>query len=196
MSGCFSLMLIIHVIYIHFAFCMISSNTKHCYKGHGYHNSRMKVRFEITLGCNLQLMGELPYHPWNILVVCALLCFVWLDTSWYHPYHSGPLFTKRTDVLPQDLGKSRSREAGCYYTPTQRSCWVGGGYVGFTQSVRLSVRPSTRLSVCPASRVRSVAPTVLVGSISYLHILSSNFRRCVACNGSCKNSIFQFLAIF
>ena len=36
-------------------------------------------------------------------------------------------------------------------------------------------------SVCPASSVRSVAPTVLVGSISYLHILSSNFRRCVAC---------------
>ena len=29
--------------------------------------------------------------------------------------------------------------------------------------------------------VRSVTPTVLVGSISYLYILSSNLRRCVAC---------------
>ena len=38
----------------------------------------------------------------------------------------------------------------------------------------------------PASRVRSVAPTVLVGSISYLYILSSNFRRCVVCKVSCK----------
>ena len=37
-----------------------------------------------------------------------------------------------------------------------------------------SVRPFVR----PASRVRSVVPTVLVGSISYLPILSSNFRRC------------------
>ena len=33
-------------------------------------------------------------------------------------------------------------------------------------------------SVHPASYVRSVAHTVLVGSISYLYILSSNFRRC------------------
>ena len=55
-----------------------------------------------------------------------------------------------------------------------------------------SVRPSVR----PASRVRSVAPTVLVGSISYLYILSSNFRRCVACKVSCKISKFGFWAIF
>ena len=54
--------------------------------------------------------------------------------------------------------------------PAQWSCW---GYIGFTPSVRLSVRPSC---VRPASRVRSVAPTVLVGSISYLYILSNNFR--------------------
>ena len=65
----------------------------------------------------------------------------------------------------------------------QRSCWWGVYCIGFTPSVR------------PASRVRSVMPTVLVGSISYLHILSSNFRRCVACNISCKFE-WQFLAIF
>ena len=59
--------------------------------------------------------------------------------------------------------------------PAQRSCWR---YTGFTPSVRPSVRP--------ASRVRSVAPTVLVGSISYLYILSSNFRRCVVCKVSGK----------
>ena len=48
----------------------------------------------------------------------------------------------------------------------------------------LSVHPS------PASCVRSVAPTCLVGSISYLHILSSDFRRCVACKVSFKIWIF------
>ena len=58
--------------------------------------------------------------------------------------------------------------------PTQQSCW--GVYWFY------SVCPSVCPSVRPASRVRSVAPTVLVGSISYLHILSSNFRRCVAGN--------------
>ena len=61
---------------------------------------------------------------------------------------------------------------------------------------RPSVRPSVRPLVRPASRVRSVAPTVLVGSISYLYILSSNFRRCVVCKVSCKIPKFEFLAIF
>ena len=54
-----------------------------------------------------------------------------------------------------------------------------GGYIGFTPPVHPPVRPSARPPVRPASGVRSVAPTVLVGSISYLYILSSKFRRCV-----------------
>ena len=48
--------------------------------------------------------------------------------------------------------------------------------------ILVSPCPSVRLSVCGQNRVRSVSSTMLVGSISYLHILSSNFRRCVACN--------------
>ena len=50
--------------------------------------------------------------------------------------------------------------------------------------------------ICPTSRVHSVAPTVLVQSISYLYLLSSNFRRCVVCKVSCKISKCEFLAIF
>ena len=60
-----------------------------------------------------------------------------------------------------------------YYTIRGHNEVVGG--------ILVSLRPSICLSVRPASRVRSVAPTVLVGSISYLYILSSNFRSCVAC---------------
>ena len=56
--------------------------------------------------------------------------------------------------------------------------------------------PSVHPSICPASGVRSVAPTVLVGSISYLHISSSNFSRCVVCKVSCRISKFEFLAFF
>ena len=77
--------------------------------------------------------------------------------------------------------------AGLLYPPPNEVVW---GYIGFTLSVRLSVPHR------PASRVRSVVPTLLVGSISYLHILSSNFRRCVACKVSCKILKFEFLAIF
>ena len=70
--------------------------------------------------------------------------------------------------------------------------WVGGGVGG--GGILVSVRPSVRSSVRPASSVRSVAPTVLVGSISYLYILSSYFRSCVACKASWKFSKFEFLA--
>ena len=68
---------------------------------------------------------------------------------------------------------------------------VGGVYLFH------SVHPSVCSSrVRPASRVRSVASTVLVWSISYLCILESNFRRCVTCKVSCQISKFEILAIF
>ena len=68
---------------------------------------------------------------------------------------------------------------------------LGGGGGGGGGGMLVSLRPSVHLSVCP-SRICSVAPTVLDRSISYLYILSSNFRRCVVCLVSCK---FEFLAI-
>ena len=64
---------------------------------------------------------------------------------------------------------------------------VEGGHTGFTLSIGLSVR----LSVCGQNRVRSVSSIILAGSISYLHILSSNFRRCVA---NSKIQKFEFLS--
>ena len=51
-----------------------------------------------------------------------------------------------------------------------------------------------RLSVCGQNRVRSVSSTILIGSISYLHILSSNFRKCVACNVCFKIKKCEILA--
>ena len=46
--------------------------------------------------------------------------------------------------------------------------------------------------VRPASRVRSISPTFLVGSISYLYIISSNFRWCAACKVTCKFQNLNF----
>ena len=51
-------------------------------------------------------------------------------------------------------------------------------------------------SVCGQNRVHSVPSTILIGSISYLLILSSNLRRCVACNTRYKILIFEILTIF
>ena len=66
----------------------------------------------------------------------------------------------------------------CSYYYTHHATKLLGG-------ILVSLRPSVRLAGHPASRVRSVAPTVLVGPFSYLYILSSNPRRCVACKVSC-----------
>ena len=71
----------------------------------------------------------------------------------------------------------------------------GGILVSPCPSVRLSVRPSVRLSVCGQNRVRSVSSTILIGSISYLHILLSNFRRCVAWNARFKVQTLKFWRI-
>ena len=63
---------------------------------------------------------------------------------------------------------------------------------------RIILAPHNEVSVLPASGVHYVAPTVLVGSISYLHIGSSNFRKCVACRIVYKIWNFaklEFLAI-
>ena len=61
----------------------------------------------------------------------------------------------------------RQRAWSSLYPPHNEVVGWGGGVYWF-HSVRPSVRPSR---VRPASRVRSVASTVLVGSISYLCIL-------------------------
>ena len=58
-----------------------------------------------------------------------------------------------------------------------------GGYTGFT------------LSVCGQNGVRSVSSTILIRSFLYLHILSSNFRRCVACNVCFKIKHLKFWRI-
>ena len=60
--------------------------------------------------------------------------------------------------------------------PAQRSILV---------SLHPSVRPSVRLSVRPASCVRSVAPTVLVGSISYLYISERRHSSCSSYSEQC-----------
>ena len=53
---------------------------------------------------------------------------------------------------------------------------------------------SPKMSICGQNRVRSVSSTILIGSISYFHILSNNFRRCVTCKGCFKIQNFEILA--
>ena len=119
----------------------------------------------------------------TVHVALCLCSYVWHITAWKSRY---------TITSSSDVYMLLQTHNYIIIPSVQRSCggwggegWGGGGgggwgYIG-------SVRPSR---VRPASHVRSVAPKVLVGSISYLYILSSNFRRCVVYKGSCKISIF------
>ena len=77
---------------------------------------------------------------------------------------------------------------------TFKSCLLH--YTPHTTKLLGGILVSLRPSVRPASRVRSVSTTVLVGSFSYLYILSSNFRRCVSCKVFCKTLKLEFLVIF
>ena len=65
------------------------------------------------------------------------------------------------------------------------------GVYGF-HFVCLSICPS----VCRPNHVRSVSFTILAVSISYLHILSNNFRRCAVHQGCLKNSKINIFADF
>ena len=84
-------------------------------------------------------------------------------------------------IVPADvLAANHARQpAGslliCFINYTPASTKLKGG-------ILVSPFLSVRLSVCGQNCVRSVSSTILVGSISYLHILSSNLRRCVMCN--------------
>ena len=68
----------------------------------------------------------------------------------------------------------------------QRS-WKGG-YTGFT----LSVCPSVHLSVCPS--MDRIVSALYLQQYSYLRILSSIFRRCVACKYFFKIQKCEILA--
>ena len=99
---------------------------------------------------------------------------------------------------PFDLGSHRpwlthfsqkSRQSSIWSYSRQRSWWVGWG-------ILVSLCPSVCLSVCRPNGVRSVFFIILVGSISYLHILSTNFRRCVACRAVFRIPQFDFCHFF
>ena len=61
-----------------------------------------------------------------------------------------------------------------------------------TRSTKLKGVYSFHLALCGQNRVRCVSSTILAISISHLHILSTNFRRCVGW----KIPKFEFFANF
>ena len=75
-------------------------------------------------------------------------------------------------IVRFSLGHPENFPLLIYHNYTLRSKKWGGGGVYWFHLVRLSI--------CGQNRVHSVSSAILAGFILYLHILSSNFRRCVA----------------
>ena len=109
-----------------------------------------------------------------------------LTLKWWHycsfemGIHKLPMDSPHKVILVQTLGLA--------IPPT--STKLNGGIYWFHL---------VRLSVCGQNRVHSVSSTILVRSISYLQILSSNFRRCVMCKVCSKiwnfGKFFKFVAL-
>ena len=151
---------------------------------HPYFHDRACATFLWATGCviKLRLTGVICLMP-----KIPSFATLWYIRAWTGQYvFSG--MTYLVNVWPfTDLCNSYKVtpcNQATYYITTKL---LGGILVSLRPSVCLSVPPSIR----PASHVCSVAPTVLVGSISYFYILPTNFRRCVACNVSCKIWIFD-----
>ena len=126
-------------------------------------------------------LSPLQYHFKSLHIISRHYKKSLLRSQIYHGYEELSTDTNypiwRRQKLPY-MKKTRKKKQVC-----GAACFMAAE-IKFSEDVR------------PASRVRSVALTVLVGSISYLYILSSNFRRCVACEVSGKIWKFEFLAIF
>ena len=121
------------------------------------------VQYHMKLGHDKAWLASIDIQKWiSGYGISDDLSPGWRWTLLWWQFHAYPISSvDRLDVQPILLYHNK----------------VVGWYIGFTLSVHLSGPPSAR----PACRVCSVAPTVLNGIISYLYILSSNFRRCVAC---------------
>ena len=146
------------------------------------------------------LQFKLKFKFINVTFLCIVA------SLYYHPNISlkgltqegfpGPCFNIKTASPGMGIPMLKIRWSGDIFIPPASTKLIGGVYwyhlvrlsvcPSVRPSVRLSVCPSVCLSVCGQNRVRSVSSTILIGSISYLHILSSNLRRCVACNARFK----------
>ena len=128
-------------------------------------------------------------------IVCYPAVFL---TQWLRVYCVVCLQGNRLGWMGDEVVRAQIRSwlvwAKLLYPPLQRS-WKGGTLVSPCPSVRLwtewcplCIFNNTHriyfifAHLINQNGVRSVSSTIPIGSISYLHILLTNFRRCVTCN--------------
>ena len=116
---------------------------------------------------------------WLGALMFSLIC-TWIN-AWVNNHKAGDLRCHRAhyDVIVMCISYWDIIVGRLLYPLLQQS-WKRGILISLF-SVCLSVRPSVHPSICGWKGFYSVYPTILARSISFLHILTTNFRRCVMC---------------
>ena len=95
-----------------------------------------------------------------------------LSSTWFQGIGKMLCWDILVDIEIRSYAIKDPMKYGWYFLyPLLQRRWKGG--------ILVSPCPSVHLSVCRQNLVHSVSSTILIGSISYLHILSHNFSWCV-----------------
>ena len=136
-----------------------------------YHTSRCKKHLKLWHWVSWPQLSKTGTKSSNVLQ--------WFNKVWYGPRRIAPVVAAMHSQTSQNLKNSLTWVVLLYPRPTK-----------LKGDILVSPGPSIRLwtESCPLC--------IFTGSISYLHTLSSNFKRCVTCNFFFKIKQFEVLAIF
>ena len=122
----------------------------------------------------IRCMGQL--HP-----ITVYRTILWCALFWYWVSSCVPFTNSLIECSTTSIGDFMA----ILLYPSPQQSWKGGILV------------SPCLSVCCVQNgVHFVSSTILIKSIAYFHILSSNFRRCVACKVYFKIQKFEIFSEF
>ena len=167
-------------------------STSHAIQGWGLLSQFSPFRYfpHFPLLSKQTLSNGYHIYIWQVSsqLSCGDTCQIWM---WFR--ESNRYFCKMEnfsygEISEQSFSNPHPSSLSNDFTPA--STKLKGGYIGFA----LSVSPSV-----DKNRVHSVSSAILIGSISYLQILASNFRWCVTCIFFKKNfkiKKFEVLANF
>ena len=146
------------------------------------------------------VINSIIHQWWSGKCYCLLPKYLYLTRTWLKKYLMYLMSSKYSEYLNLYL-YLQIWKSTCtwlkyfekYLTPTLLA--IRNSSFSFTYrsanfgKYAISDCPFICLSVCGQNHVRSVSSRILIRSISYLHILSSNFRMCVACKARFKIEI-------
>ena len=150
----------------------------------------------------LEVTGGAPLT--KIVCICEYhLHLLWilneLIYDWETPLRNQESLTNNTQIAPY-CWHSLHANAWCFFCPSRKTTWHirPSWEVVFLKRFTVDIYtllqwswrgvywfhlvcPSVHLSICGLNHVHSVFTLILAGSISHLHILSTNYMYCVSC---------------